>query len=195
MVTYPLVSIILIFIYLLIFLPYNLRKGFNLYEFLVRTVFALYIIAVIDVTFLPLPIDPRLIAYFIKDHSGELDNFIPFKSIYEIINNSVGFSVAVRQLGGNLLLLLPFGFYLPILSKKFNSFLMILLSGIVSACSIEIIQTLISRILGFTYRSTDIDDVILNTAGCLIGFLFFRLCYPIIKEFMASIDTEKFVEK
>ena len=74
---------------------------------------------------------------------------------------------------GNVFLFLPLGILLPLISKRFNSFLKIFLFGLLFSLSIEILQW-ISRQYG-VYRSVDIDDVILNVIGILGGLIIVRM--------------------
>ena len=55
----------------------------------------------------------------------------------------------------NVLLFVPFGFFLPMLWKEFRSIKSVALAGIVATSFIEISQL-------FTGRATDIDDIITN---------------------------------
>ena len=64
----------------------------------------------------------------------------------------------------NVLLFVPFGFFLPMLWKEFRSIKRVALAGIVATFFIEISQL-------FTGRATDIDDIITNSIGTLIGYL------------------------
>ena len=67
----------------------------------------------------------------------------------------------------NVLLFVPFGFFLPMLWKEFRSIKSVALAGIVATFFIEISQL-------FTGRATDIDDIITNSIGTLIGYLIVR---------------------
>ena len=67
----------------------------------------------------------------------------------------------------NVLLFVPFGFFLPMLWKEFRSIKSVALAGIVATSFIEISQL-------FTGRATDIDDIITNSIGTLIGYLIVR---------------------
>lgn len=67
----------------------------------------------------------------------------------------------------NVLLFVPFGFFLPMLWKEFRSIKRIALAGIVATSFIEISQL-------FTGRATDIDDIITNSIGTLIGYFIVR---------------------
>lgn len=73
---------------------------------------------------------------------------------------------AVKQIGGNVLLGVPFGVLLPVLIPKARGVLRVLLLTAVVMLLVELVQgTLI------TGRAFDIDDVILNTSGALVGYL------------------------
>lgn len=72
------------------------------------------------------------------------------------------------ELGGNILLTLPFGFGLPFLAppKSRFYFLWMLVPGL----AIELSQLALSLVIGAAYRSVDINDVMLNGLGALLGF-------------------------
>lgn len=67
----------------------------------------------------------------------------------------------------NVFLFVPFGFFLPMLWKEFRSIKSVALAGIVATSFIEISQL-------FTGRATDIDDIITNSIGTLIGYFIVR---------------------
>ncbi|UNM16642.1 VanZ family protein [Streptomyces formicae] len=76
------------------------------------------------------------------------------------------FRDTVKQLGGNLLLGVPFGVLLPVLLPRTRGLLrVVLVTGVV--------MTLVELVQGslVTGRAFDIDDVILNTTGALLGYL------------------------
>jgi glycopeptide antibiotics resistance protein len=70
---------------------------------------------------------------------------------------------------GNLILLFPLGFLAPLVSKKYQKFKNVLLLTFLITLSIELFQIL-SPLIGIGHRSFDIDDIILNTAGGILGF-------------------------
>ncbi|MFF7600997.1 VanZ family protein [Streptomyces mirabilis] len=73
---------------------------------------------------------------------------------------------AVKQIGGNVVLGVPFGVLVPVLIPKARGILRVLLLTAVVMLLVELVQgTLI------TGRAFDIDDVILNTSGALVGYL------------------------
>ncbi|CAL9351259.1 VanZ family protein [Streptomyces sp. DH-12] len=73
---------------------------------------------------------------------------------------------AVKQIGGNILLGVPFGVLAPVVAPRTRGFLRILFLTAVVMLLVEVAQG--SLVTG---RAFDIDDVILNTAGALIGYL------------------------
>ena len=64
----------------------------------------------------------------------------------------------------NVLLFLPLGWFLPVLWKSFKSPLTTVLFGFCTSCVIEVLQI-------FTYRATDVNDLITNTFGTILGYL------------------------
>ena len=78
-------------------------------------------------------------------------------------------SHVIENIVGNVLLFIPLGMFLPFMIRKMNSIGGIALSGFALSYFIESVQ-LVSRIFG-NYRTVDIDDIILNTAGAVIGFI------------------------
>jgi len=79
----------------------------------------------------------------------------------------------VRQFGGNVLLFVPFTFFGPIFWPRLRSWRWPLAVGLGGSLAIEVLQLALSGVAGFPYRQTDIDDVILNTAGAFLGFAVF----------------------
>ncbi|MEU9335964.1 VanZ family protein [Streptomyces sp. NPDC048290] len=73
---------------------------------------------------------------------------------------------AAQQIGGNLLLGVPFGVLVPVIAPRARGVLRIpLLTAFVMLC-VELVQGAM-----ITGRAFDIDDVILNSAGALAGYL------------------------
>lgn len=97
-------------------------------------------------------------------------NLIPFANISRMLH--VGGGDAAINILGNIVMFLPLGLFLPLLWKRFDSFKETVLCGAVLSLAIEIIQS-------FSFRSADIDDVILNTAGVIVGFILYRLLIKI----------------
>nr|WP_235002137.1 VanZ family protein [Actinacidiphila paucisporea] len=73
---------------------------------------------------------------------------------------------SVKQIGGNVLLGVPFGILLPMLFPRARGLLRV---GVLTA----LVMVLIEATQGILVegRAFDIDDVILNTLGALLGYL------------------------
>ena len=93
---------------------------------------------------------------------------IPFRELYSLFT-APNHSFYFWQIFLNILLFIPFGFmlscYLYTYHRPQHLFLPILLSGLFVSVSVELLQYITSRGL------TEIDDVINNTAGAIIGWL------------------------
>lgn len=91
-------------------------------------------------------------------------NLVLFRSISVQIRH-ISQWWALKNLLGNIIPFMPFGFLLPITYRKFNSAIKVLSTGIASILFIEIFQLLTK--LG----SFDVDDIILNMIGIICGYL------------------------
>ena len=91
----------------------------------------------------------------------------------------------LRQIVGNFLLLLPLGIYGPILWPRLRSLPAIVLVGAGASSLIELGQLAVATAYGFPVRVADIDDVLLNTSGVLLGYLLWRAWSA-----AASVDSD-----
>ena len=102
------------------------------------------------------------------------NNFIPFK---EILRYKLTSPLFYRNVIGNIVVFVPFGYLITdsiyMLTKKSKMY-MSLVYIFITSTSIEIIQMFIGR-------SFDIDDIILNTLGGLIGILIYKLIHLITR--------------
>ncbi|MET8953956.1 VanZ family protein [Streptomyces sp. NPDC004393] len=73
---------------------------------------------------------------------------------------------AVKQIGGNILLGVPFGILLPVLAPGTRGIVRV---GLVTAVVMLLVELAQGALV--TGRAFDIDDVILNTTGALLGYL------------------------
>ena len=100
-------------------------------------------------------------------------NLVPFRTISQYFfqtnaNVDDWGSVSILNILGNVFIFSPIGFFVPLIWDHLRSFRKILLVGLSVTCFIEVFQLFIGR-------STDIDDVILNTIGVVIGYGIFPL--------------------
>ena len=100
-------------------------------------------------------------------------NFVPFKVITEYVKNAHSYNDwFTKNLAVNIIMFIPFGFLTPLFIKR-NKLWQILIYGIIASIMIEILQVLLAVGTG------DIDDVILNSVGTLIGFGIDKLIYSV----------------
>ncbi len=88
---------------------------------------------------------------------------------------------SVMILLGNVIMFFPIGFFCALLWRK-NSWNRILLIGFLTTFCIEIIQLVVGR-------TFDIDDILLNTLGVLLGGLFCRFLhrmFPLLHAFQVQ---------
>jgi glycopeptide antibiotics resistance protein len=80
----------------------------------------------------------------------------------------------LRQWIGNVLLLLPLGIYGPMRWRALRSPAVAALAGVATSAAIELGQLGLATGYGFPVRVADVDDVILNTAGVIVGWSAWR---------------------
>lgn len=90
-------------------------------------------------------------------------NFMPFR---EILRYDYGTLSFYKQVFGNILLFIPLGYFATSYCRIKNLGVITIVS-LLSSSVIEVVQHFIGR-------SFDIDDIILNVVGGIIGFLLYR---------------------
>lgn len=75
---------------------------------------------------------------------------------------------------GNFMMLLPLGIYMPLLYKKLQHFVAVVFVAMIVSVAIELMQ------LATNSRITDVNDVILNTAGAALGFMVYYIVKTIV---------------
>ena len=110
-----LLLIIPIYILLLI---WGIIKKYSTSKHILLFGMGVYITLVIAITLFPLPTSIEFIQLMRLDNVST-NNLIPFKSIYNLIKlNTV--NVILKNILGNILLLVPLGFIIPLIQKKLN---------------------------------------------------------------------------
>lgn len=126
--------------------------------------------AVLGVTLFPWPInglDPFTAPY----STVQLE---PLRTIGLLFHGSQ----SGRQLGGNLLLLAPMGLLVPIAFRAARPFWRTVGWGVVMSVGIELLQFTFGVLAGEFYRVVDVDDVLLNVAGVVVGRIVFAVGWP-----------------
>ena len=99
--------------------------------------------------------------------TGEGLRFTPFETI-RLQLNSIHTDESRTQLLGNTVLFMPWGFFLPLLWKRFRRFLPVAGMCLALTCFIEFTQLFIGR-------TVDVDDLLLNFLGSMLGAGLWRL--------------------
>lgn len=123
---------------------------------------------------------PDIISHFTFSFDGyywNSHNFIPFNTItyYLFLANDINLNIRVENLTGNIIGFIPFGFILPLLSSKFHSIKKIMIATFCLSLTFELLQLI------FRFGSFDVDDLILNTIGGMIGYIPIKLVSVYIK--------------
>lgn len=122
-------------------------------RFLLMTLFTLYLCEMFDVVGIPA-------VQYIRWEPAV--NLVPF-------GDEKNFRFFL-QLGLNAVMFLPFGFFLPLLWSKCRRWHRTALAGFLTSLTIELTQLL-------SFRATDVDDLLMNTLGAVLGYFLARVCF------------------
>ncbi len=122
--------------------------------------FALYLLAVCSVVGIP------SIKYIHLDFSL---NLLP---LLDIVDNPPGY---IKNTILNIILFVPLGIFLPAVWPQYRSLRQIATAGFGFSLSIELLQL-------FSWRLTDVDDLLTNTLGAVLGFYLFSWLYFVVKK-------------
>lgn len=153
----------------------EIPKRLYIINILIYTLFAFYLIILFYLVFFRYRVTGNLNTVFnvtnYKYYLRYSVNIVPFKTITEYILNPHNLSLRIRYTNilGNILAFIPFGFFSIIIFKKLRGIKQIIIASCMFSLCIETIQ------LFFLVGSFDIDDIILNTIGGFLGYLFFML--------------------
>ena len=142
------------------------RKHLTLYKELLMLSFIIYILCLFQVV------------TFQDDVTWSSNNFIPFR---EIFRYRLGSRLFLKNVLGNVLLFMPFGFFASYYLNVEKPYVIFLLTAIASI-SIESVQMMIGRVF-------DVDDILLNICGGLLGYVVYQFSKSIgnkLPDFMKS---------
>ena len=114
---------------------------------------------------------------------GYAYNLAPFKEIMRFITyyETLGMKAVVVNLAGNVIAFMPFGFFMPVVSRRSRGPVRIIFLGFGFSLMLETIQ------LVYKVGSFDVDDLILNTLGAAIGFF----CYRRVQRFRVRLRQRR----
>ncbi len=147
----------------------NKKEKFVLYKELMGLVFIIYVLFLFYiVTF--------------QDNNFGFSNYVPFN---EILRHSVNSKLFFRNVIGNILLFMPLGWFITYYIKTSKVYYALILSIIISL-SIELIQLYIGRVF-------DIDDIILNVFGGVLGYVLYMILYKIKSKLPKVLQSNWFL--
>ncbi len=147
------------------------RRQQSLFDVIVQSSFYLYIFSVLTLT-----------GYFVFFHHVSAHGWWQRMVHRVATNDKVSLEpflflkarhVFTYDVVGNFMMLMPLGIYLPILYKRIRHFVAVTLVAMLVSVTIELMQ------LATNVRITDINDVILNTAGAAVGFMVYYIVYAL----------------
>ncbi|KAB3526767.1 VanZ family protein [Alkaliphilus serpentinus] len=100
-------------------------------------------------------------------------NIIPFKTIIQYIMNLKYYTIenVLTNLLGNIVVFIPLGFFIPSIFKTLRSGVQTTISVLIITFVVETSQRVLQ------VGSFDIDDIILNSIGGLIGYFIFYISF------------------
>lgn len=145
----------------------------------------IYFCGVFEVALLPIPMNDKQILANQALKFGLNYNTQPF-----FIDLFVSqYSSYMDYLIPNIVMLVPFGFLMNYKLKK-PSFLKIVLLSMTFSFCIEMTQLMMQLTL-YTRRVADINDLLSNTFGGMLGWSLYMLCAPAIEKIFALIPERR----
>lgn len=145
------------------------KISFCFYKELFSLIFILYVMCLFEVVTL-------------QDNNYGLSNFFPFK---EIFRYTIGSRLFIKNIIGNILLFIPYGYFIGYYLNNKKIFTTAILTMIISI-TIELVQLKIGR-------TFDIDDVILNTCGGMLGSIIYTTSENINRYLPKIFKTDGFI--
>ena len=102
------------------------------------------------------------------DVSWSTSNFIPFK---EIMRYNFGTKLFYKNVIGNMVMFVPFGFFVSYF-LKLDKISIISILTLITSITIEWTQLLIGRVF-------DVEDILLNLIGGVVGFLLYNIIHSL----------------
>ncbi|MCI8346956.1 MAG: VanZ family protein [Bacilli bacterium] len=169
--TWPmiLISIVIIVSLRITYLIKN-HKHLILYKELFMLSFIIYILCLFQVV------------TFQDDVTWSSNNFIPFR---EIFRYRLGSRLFLKNVLGNVLLFMPFGFFASYYLNVKKSYSIIILTMIASI-SIESVQMSIGRVF-------DVDDILLNICGGILGYVVYYFLKKLTNKLPEFMKNEMFL--
>lgn len=109
-----------------------------------------------------------------KEYHYNLELFREIKRFWNY-REQLGVFVTATNLLGNIVIFLPLGFFIP-MASKYRSFFTTTIYSLLLSFIVETFQ-LVTRVGSF-----DVDDLLLNTIGGVLGYIVFCICSIVRRE-------------
>lgn len=157
-------------IYIMIrFIIFKIKKlKMNWYREIALFLFVLFIVGLASQTIIP-KLEWGINGFSIVKSGKHTTNVIPFKVMFETYNEVFvqgHINYFLINFLGNIIMFMPIGFFTALLWKLSNK--KVIAIGFFFSLLIESCQL-------FLTRGTDIDDLILNTIGTILGLLLYKI--------------------
>jgi glycopeptide antibiotics resistance protein len=136
-------------------------KEMTYYAFIIYILFLFYVVTFQDVS--------------------SSSNLIPFK---EMFRYEIGSKLFFRNVVGNMLMFLPYGFFTAYFLKT-KKIYMVLISIFITSLTIELTQLSLGRVF-------DVDDIILNIIGGIAGYFLFKLMTAAHRKIPSKLKKNSF---
>lgn len=161
----------------LIALLWSWRARGGWWRVVVRVALAVYLAVLVGLVFFPLPLPGS----HVSELYAQLDpwpvgwvNLMPFDTIWQSIRLGPDWPQFWILLG-NVAAFVPLGVFIGCVWPERRSWRRAFAICLAATLSIELVQLGVSLLLNYPYRVADIDDVIVNLFGGLLGFAGFVL--------------------
>lgn len=111
-----------------------------------------------------------------REYAYNLELFKEIKRFWNY-RKELGSLAVFTNIAGNIICFLPFGAILPVMNRRNASVFRITLFSFEFSFLVECAQ-LISKVGSF-----DVDDILLNTAGGILGFLIYAFCNAVRRKY------------
>lgn len=142
----------------------RVRKRQGLVYMLFFTIFFVYVVVVLDRTlfqFQSLIVLKQFAPHLMLNGQGD-GNTLNLVPLVKLTHQDVETSLL------NVLLMVPFGFGLPFITSL--RFAGTVTAGVLVSVAIEVLQLVTGLIGGVTFRIADVNDVIFNATGVVVGY-------------------------
>lgn len=168
-------------------------KKINWHLEIIRLLFIIYIAELVNVTLFPVFIDigNKLSIFPISYEKRVYSVFVNINPFYYNFNHA-SLHTVIKNILGNIFLMIPYTILLPFNFRKMRKWYTAIGTAFLTSVSIELIQLVWQLTMLSTARKTDINDIIQNLIGAVIGFVCYNFLFrkvPILQPFIINNDN------